>query len=526
MRLHKIYIEEFKNLRRFEMDFDKESRFCILVGQNGAGKSNLLEAIVLVFRNLDLGEPPPFAYRLTYECRNKIIALDADPTRVGRDMVRATGVDGVLFKLDPAIHLPGYVFGYYSGPSHRMEEHFIKHQRKFYKALLRGEDRPMRRLFYAQALHGQFVLLAFYLRTDDKLQAFLRDHLRIEGLDSVLFVLHKPDWADAKSEGLPDFWHATGTVRALLDRLYARALAPLRLETSAVTSFRKQSAKIEHVYLYLPEQECLSQLAASYSSAPEFFKALESTYISDLLGEARANVSVKGVDGAITFRELSEGEQQLLMVLGLLRFTREEESLFLLDEPDTHLNPRWSIEYIDLLDKIAESDASCQLLISTHNPMVVSALTRQQVRIMHRADADGRVATSIPEDDPKGMGIAGILTSDLYGLRAALDIESLGLLDQSRELALKDKEVGLSPEEREKLTQLQAQIHGLDFTRSVRDPLYRPFVEAMTRYDREERERRPAAPPVGSEDERRRRREHALEIVRKLKARGDKEGGE
>ena len=27
------------------------------------------------------------------------------------------------------------------------------------------------------------------------------------------------------------------------------------------------------------------------------------------------------------------------MVLGLLRFTKEDEALFLLDEPDTHLNP-------------------------------------------------------------------------------------------------------------------------------------------------------------------------------------------
>jgi hypothetical protein len=34
---------------------------------------------------------------------------------------------------------------------------------------------------------------------------------------------------------------------------------------------------------------------------------------------------------------LSEGEQQLLMVLGLMRFTKSHQSLVLLDEPDTHL---------------------------------------------------------------------------------------------------------------------------------------------------------------------------------------------
>ncbi|TOM44863.1 hypothetical protein CGH75_27395, partial [Vibrio parahaemolyticus] len=69
----------------------------------------------------------------------------------------------------------------------------------------------------------------------------------------------------------------------------------------------------------------------------EFFQDLESTYVSELISEVRIRVKLKKNDGSVTFRELSEGEQQLLTVLGLLRFTAEDESLFLLDEPDTHL---------------------------------------------------------------------------------------------------------------------------------------------------------------------------------------------
>ena len=66
---------------------------------------------------------------------------------------------------------------------------------------------------------------------------------------------------------------------------------------------------------------------------------MESTYISDLIHETRIKVRKKDAAGNITFKELSEGEQQLLMVLGLLKFTKNEESLFLLDEPDRHLDP-------------------------------------------------------------------------------------------------------------------------------------------------------------------------------------------
>ena len=206
------------------------------------------------------------------------------------------------------------------------------------------------------------------------------------------------------------------------------------------------------------------------------------------------------------------------MVLGLLRFTREKESLFLLDEPDTHLNPQWSIEYIDLLNRIAGKDSTCQLLIATHNPMVVSALTKEEVRIMDRADADGQVDATEPEEDPKGMGIAGILTSDLYGLRSAVDIETVRALDRVRELTQQKREDGLSPEEERELVETREKVSDVDFTGSVRDPLYKPFVVALAEYDREMRLKRPAAEAVLSEEERRARRERALEVLRQLKA--------
>ena len=41
-------------------------------GENGAGKSNLLEALTIIFRNLDLELKAPFDYKLKYECRSAI----------------------------------------------------------------------------------------------------------------------------------------------------------------------------------------------------------------------------------------------------------------------------------------------------------------------------------------------------------------------------------------------------------------------------------------------------------------------
>ena len=58
--------------------------------------------------------------------------------------------------------------------------------------------------------------------------------------------------------------------------------------------------------------------------------------------------------------------------------------------------------------------------MSTHDPLVISGLTRQQVRIMMRDTLESPIRAEMPETDPQGMGINGLLRSELYGLRRRL----------------------------------------------------------------------------------------------------------
>ena len=475
MRLKSLQLDGFKNLRAFEIGF-ADSFTNVLVGPNGTGKSNVLEALIIIFRDLDLGAPPVFAYKLNYSCRGADIAVDADPSRK-KAPVQIT-VDGAAIspknfsRRGGGQHLPSFVFGYYSGPSNRMESHFATHQRAFAADLLAGEDRPLRPLLYARLVHSQFVLLSFFRREDED-RTILSRFLRIRDLESVLFVLKKPSWFNRHRRGSDDdpgdprFWGARGVVRDLLARLYDLSLAPLRSKNG------------ERLYLFLERKSDLMELAKFYPGQQEFFKALESLYISDLIEDVRTGVNIEGNDNSLTFRELSEGEQQLLMVLGLLRFIEEEEGLILLDEPDTHLNPSWSIEYTTLLKDHVEDQQSTQIIMTTHDPLVVASLTAPEVQIMQR-DGAGRVIAFHPDEDPQGMGVAALLTSELYGLRSALDPQTLSALDRKRELATKDN---LSNEERSELGRLNDHLGGLDFTTTVRDPLYKPFVNAMSRLE-------------------------------------------
>lgn len=68
MKVDKLHIRSrFKNLENVKVDFDEDHLMTVVVGRNGSGKSNVLEALVSIFRNLDLGEAPPFSYKLKFQ---------------------------------------------------------------------------------------------------------------------------------------------------------------------------------------------------------------------------------------------------------------------------------------------------------------------------------------------------------------------------------------------------------------------------------------------------------------------------
>ncbi|MGW8389441.1 AAA family ATPase [Pseudoduganella sp. HUAS MS19] len=171
-------------------------------------------------------------------------------------------------------------------------------------------------------------------------------------------------------------------------------------------------------------------------------------------------------DGSVTFRELSEGEQQLLTVLGLLRFTAEDESLFLLDEPDTHLNPRWSVDYISYLKQFIASgkrqEETSHILLTTHNPLAIAELDREQVQIlrMTKQDEHRRIVACYPEMAPRGMGYAAIVTSDMFGISSSLDLPTQLLLETQRAFAAKER---LTGEEQLELDGINAQLDRLGF---------------------------------------------------------------
>ena len=495
MKLDFIRLDSFKNLRDFSFDFDEvgSGLVTVLLGRNGSGKSNLLEALVIIFRDLYLGEETAFGYELRYtldggetkvavsnnikaESRQRFsctVLSNGTKTSVSRSQLNNGGTKPWL---------PHHIFAYYSGPSDRLEEHFREHQRRFYRDLLEGKEQPFRPLFYARPVHSQFVLLSFFTSRDPKPRKFLEEHLGILGLESALFVMHEPPWAKGKRRSLAGdkrFWGARGVVSNFLDRLFTHSLAPLRLQGKSKVKGLEKPRDTELLYLYIRDKESLQYLAPTDESTADFFKELESTYISDLIQEVRIRVKVRNCDGSLTFRELSEGEQQLLTVVGLLRFTKETEALFLLDEPDTHLNPGWGMKYLGILNDIAEPGSDSQILMATHDPLVLAGLKRNEVVVMERNEAAGKVEAFRPDVDPQGLGVVGILRSAMFGLSTTLDLPTQDKLDRRFELVAKDD--SRTAAENEELKQLSDTLAAAGFAHEFRDANYDRYAKAIGR---------------------------------------------
>ncbi|WP_341959992.1 ATP-binding protein [Pseudomonas sp. RC10] len=524
MRLDKLTIgsakdsptHQFKNLKNVTIDFEEDHWVTVVIGWNGTGKSNVLEALALIFRDLIAKKRSPvFAFKLAYRMGSgeslRHIQIDADPDRkrdaflirvadarqikqrdLGHSVFDFEGdadksPQGESIKLTAFLsanneYLPRYVFSYYSGESPRMYEVFRPYLETYYKDLLDSETDPApKRLFYALPVHSQFVLLAFLIRPDQKVKDFLAAELGIDpdnGIESVLFVLRDPPWSS--KEGDPRFWYARGLVQRFLDRLMKVALAPITIKRKLKKSiWNKNTSEREYKYLYIKDVESLRDLVGS-QPANEFFRDLESTYVSELIEEVRIRVRLKKNDGSVTFRELSEGEQQLLTVLGLLRFTAEDESLFLLDEPDTHLNPRWCVDYLNYLKSFVGQNSDGQdnshIVLTTHNPLAIAELVKEQVQILYRETDNRTVRAENPAVDPKGMGFAGIVTSDMFGLGTSLDKATNDDLLALHQLATQQQP--LSEAERKKLIDIRQRLEGLDFNFASRDRLEQEYLRA------------------------------------------------
>jgi len=76
--------------------------------------------------------------------------------------------------------------------------------------------------------------------------------------------------------------------------------------------------------------------------------------------------------GMIDLKEASSGELSVAITFMSLAAGLEDDSLILIDEPETNLHPEWQARYLDLLLSTFGSYRNCHYVLATHSPLILS----------------------------------------------------------------------------------------------------------------------------------------------------------
>lgn len=124
----------------------------------------------------------------------------------------------------------------------------------------------------------------------------------------------------------------------------------------------------------------------------------------------------------VNFDDLSDGEAQLVHVLGACRVFRDDNTLFVFDEPETHLNPSWRTHFHQHLSNSVSSgqaeNSRVQVFMSTHSPFLVSSLQKENVFNFERSP-DGAISMLPVPSQTYGASF-DVLIKRFFGLNSLI----------------------------------------------------------------------------------------------------------
>ena len=139
----------------------------------------------------------------------------------------------------------------------------------------------------------------------------------------------------------------------------------------------------------------------------------------------------EGVDEPVMLKGLSDGEHQLLHSLGLCLLFKNTNSLFLLDEPETHFNPDWRSKFITRLRQcFKEDEFDRDILITTHAPFLISDSKKERVLVFEK-ETDGNVQITKPEFNTFGASINKI-TMNIFNKQETIGGHAHAVLSEFR----------------------------------------------------------------------------------------------
>ena len=348
----KIVDKAYKNL---DINLDNNTSSIIaFIGNNGSGKSNVLEAISIIFKYLYQRKDKeiPFDFSLTYEIGGgKLVEITKSRTTV------ITKINGVQ-KSDPYSDLPKQVVAIYSGEEDRLwRNHYEPMYNDFISKINKGSQVEIPKMLYLNKFYWPISLLCLLLnRSNNSEDKFCEDILGINKVHAVKFEFNKNVYQSYLENNVLQF------VRTI-DSKNEYNLAELQ---KAIINY-----DISDVFKYL-----------YIAFTPKDRKILQ-------------NITIKYNDENLEIEDFSEGEKKMILIKAALEFAAQEDSLFILDEPDAHIHLSNKMQIKKVLE---EYEQNRQVIITTHSPTLTDCLDNASIYMLDRGKLISTEKQKVLED--------------------------------------------------------------------------------------------------------------------------------
>jgi ABC-type cobalamin/Fe3+-siderophores transport system ATPase subunit len=340
-RLKSVYIKDYKNIQDQTFDFSTNTGYIALIGLNGSGKSNLLEAISIIFNDLYgiAHSEQVNGYSITFQLNDKDYTYATVDDTEEHNLVPLSAVDKG--------NLPSSVIACYSGEDLRLwHMAYEQYYMQYFKNAVRDKSFSPQ-IVYINKYCWKIAFISLLCSTKDTVKEFLKNVFSIDDIISVDIHIE----ADAeKREKFADHaacrWY--DRIKELQDEDDHQLINARTLATTDMMIYGAQNADIAPYYVF----QYLYLLALPEKNV-EKGQAIDKL-ITDL------DISINGV----SFDNLSEGEKKLILIETITQILGDENSLVLLDEPDAHVH----IENKKaILETITQYNG--QTILTTHSPV-------------------------------------------------------------------------------------------------------------------------------------------------------------
>lgn len=491
MQIKRLQIDDYLCLVDFDIVFDTVSggSSTILIGENGAGKSTMIESVLNILMSFDsptIEKQIDYDYSMEYEYAQKAIRIVKNEKNY-RIEVDGEFCEGSYRKVRSFTKthsvFPQRIIAFYSGANNKLLPQIKKMNARytqrcrntlesFLKVVSNESDQslpsfPKRKYNYCDEGMTPIYLVAILCGQDSFEKDYLVNACRFNEIQCMNMVIDTDKVENIFGRGRFDGDMPTGLyyLTDFIDHRFTDLLRRGLLYSAAGKSYF--------------EIKGLEKLGLDSIAILEFFEKLYSLF------DARFEVTVTQGNSIVKCKSMSEGQRQLIKVLGMLGICKTEDSLVLMDEPDAYMNPRWKYDIKSTMDQSLQEAVNTQAIIATHDPLVINGVPKEYIRIFTRNENQGRFFTRVitPVENTEGMGIDGLLQSEYYGLQTSYDQKSHKKFLRRQELYLKLIGESATDEEKAELREITKDLGLLPLSYNSIDFLYDDFLTVYKKCD-------------------------------------------